>query len=113
MLDSYSYSYYTVLVFFKFRGIASAIVNSMCGQLDDYSYLLELANKAPELFKKATFEEKRKLIKKVLSNLLLDADLLRWKYKKPFNLMAFCNVQYSWLGMRDSTCVPQARKSGK
>lgn len=33
-------------------------------QLDDYSHLLELANKAPELFKKSDFEEKRKLIKK-------------------------------------------------
>lgn len=65
-------------------------------RLDNYSYLLELANKIPELFLKATFEEKRKLIKLLLSNLSLNKDLLGWEYKKPFDLMASCNKNANW-----------------
>lgn len=67
-------------------------------QLSDYSYLLELANKAPKLFKKADYQEKRELLSEIYSNLCLNKDLLRWKYKRPYSLMAFCNEKSTWQG---------------
>ena len=33
----------------------------------------------------------------IVSNLELDSDLLRYKYKKPFDMMAFCNETSNWL----------------
>lgn len=71
-------------------------------RLDDYSYLLDLANKAPRLFEMADYREKHKIINKILSNLQLDGSLLRWKYKRPFNLMAFCNDNSTWQGYVES-----------
>lgn len=70
-------------------------------QLSDYSYLLELANKAPKLFKKAEYQEKRELLSEIYSNLCLNKDLLRWKYKRPYSLMAFCNEKSTWQGLQD------------
>jgi site-specific DNA recombinase len=72
---------------------------------DDYgtiSHLLNLANKAPELFKSADLEEKRSLINTVLSNLQLSGKLLRWELKKPFNTMAFCSETGNWQGHVES-----------
>lgn len=71
-------------------------------RLDDFSYLLELSNKAPKLLKKANIDEKRKLIKMILSNLELDKELLRWKYKKPFDLMASCAENANWCPLTDT-----------
>lgn len=64
-------------------------------------HLLNVARYAPRYFKKANFEQKRALINLVHSNLLLDGKLLRWKYKKPFEIMAFCNEIGDWQGVRD------------
>jgi hypothetical protein len=35
----------------------------------------------------------------IVSNLELDSDLLRYKYKKPFDMMAFCNETSNWLAL--------------
>lgn len=61
------------------------------------SHLLRLARDVPILFSKANNEQKRSLINLVLSNLQLDGDQLRWKYKKPFETMALCTEINSWL----------------
>jgi hypothetical protein len=38
----------------------------------------------------------------IVSNLELDSDLLRYKYKKPFDMMAFCNETSNWLALADA-----------
>lgn len=56
---------------------------------DDYyltaSHLLELANKAHELFVSSEMEQKRQLLKLVLQNLTLDGRKIRYKVVKPFD----------------------------
>jgi len=66
--------------------------------IDEYSHLLNLANKAAELFKKADYLQKREILNLVLSNSTLNKKELRWNYKEPFNLMAFCNENSTWQG---------------
>lgn len=66
------------------------------------NHLLRLSKNAPKLFEKANNEQKRSIINLVLSNLQLDGDQLRWNYKKPFDTMAFCNKNASWLSLVDS-----------
>ena len=70
-------------------------------QFGNISHLLELARDASELFKNGNLEEKRQLIKMTLSNLQLKNRLLRWKLKKPFELMAFCAENRDWQGRQD------------
>lgn len=67
-------------------------------KLSNVLYLLELANQAPKLFKKANQLQKRKIINLILSNLELNGRKLRWEYKKPFNTMAFCVKNETWCG---------------
>ena len=69
---------------------------------DGVAHLLELSRKAPVLFENAEIEEKRTLLNLVLSNLELNQKELRWKLKKPYDTMAFCNETKNWLGRRDS-----------
>jgi hypothetical protein len=47
--------------------------------------LLNLSNRAKELFESSEIEEKRQLIKLVLQNLKLDGTLVRYDYLKPFS----------------------------
>lgn len=81
-------------------------------ELSDYEYymsvshLLKLARDLPELFEKAEIEQKRILLKMIVSNFSLDGDLLRWKYKKPFDLMASCAKMNSWLRQLGSNQRP-------
>ncbi len=78
---------------------------------DDYYgsviHLLEISKNATKLFEKANLEQRRKLLKTVLSNLELDGKQLRWELKKPFDKMAFCAETANWLGWRDSN--PRSR----
>jgi hypothetical protein len=60
-------------------------------------YLLDLSQKAPDLFENAQIEEKRTLLNQVLSNLELDDKQLRREIKKPFNTMALCKKTGNWL----------------
>lgn len=72
---------------------------------DDFSsadHLLKLAKNAQNLFEKGKIEQKRALLKMLHSNLELDGNLLRWKLKKPFELMAFGNVSGNWLRLLGS-----------
>lgn len=69
-------------------------------------HLLKLAKDLPILFEKAEIQKKRMLLKMIVSNLSLDGDLLRWKYKKPFDLMASCNEMNSWLRQLGSNQRP-------
>lgn len=48
-------------------------------------YLLELANRAYELFKSSEVEERRQLIKLVLSNLRVEDKIVRYDAIKPFD----------------------------
>ena len=70
------------------------------------SYLLNLANRAEELFVSSEVEQKRQLINFVLSNLKLNDKQLVWEYKKPFEMMAFCNKNSNWLPGSDSNGQP-------
>lgn len=60
-------------------------------------YLLELAQKAHELFEVAEINERRQLIKLVLSNLKLDGKKLRYDAAKPFStILEYADCQ-RWL----------------
>ena len=65
-------------------------------------HLLRLSRNAPKLFELGKIEQKRQLIKMTHSNLELNGKELRWKYKRPFEMMALCNETSNWLGRRDS-----------
>ena len=65
---------------------------------DELFHLTRLANQLPSLFENASFDQKREIINTVLSNLSLKQNLLGWKYKKPFDLMALCNENTNWQG---------------
>lgn len=60
-------------------------------------YLLELSNRAYELFKSSEVEERRQLIKLVLSNLRVEDKIVRYDAIKPFDtILNYANRQ-SWL----------------
>lgn len=73
---------------------------------DDYfatiSHLLTVGKDAKKLFIKADIQQKRELLKLVLSNFQLDSEQLRWKLKEPFKTMALCNKNQTWLRRLDS-----------
>lgn len=60
-------------------------------------YLLELESRAYELFESSEVEERRQLIKLVLSNLSLDGKIVRYEWKKPFDKIAFYASRPAWL----------------
>lgn len=65
-------------------------------------YLLEIAQRAHELFESSIVEEKRQLLKLVLSKLEIDNEKLLWKLNKPFDLMIECNDRHLWRPQRES-----------
>lgn len=69
-------------------------------------HLMSLARRAPELFQTADIEQKRSLIKIVLSNLELNGKQLMWELKKPFDTMALCFENGNWLRGLDSNQRP-------
>lgn len=71
-------------------------------------YLLELANRAHELFLGSEVEERRQLVKLVLSNLRVEGKEVRYEAVKPFDtILSFANSQ-SWLPRLDSNQQPFA-----
>lgn len=50
------------------------------------TFVLEIIKRAHELFVNAEIEEKRQLIKLILSNLRIDGENLMWDVQKPFDL---------------------------
>jgi hypothetical protein len=60
-------------------------------------YLLELTNRAYELFKSSEVEERRQLIKLVLSNLRVEGKLVRYEAVKPFDTILNFADRQAWL----------------
>lgn len=65
------------------------------------SHLLEVARNGYKTFSKLDYLGKRKILKKVLSNSQLSGNLLLLKMKRPYELMAFCNDNSTWQGLKD------------
>ncbi|KXK10194.1 MAG: hypothetical protein UZ22_OP11002000926 [Microgenomates bacterium OLB23] len=61
------------------------------------SYLLDLANRAHELFISSEMKQKRQLIKMVFQNLRLEGRTIRYDYAKPFDQVFFYVDCKSWL----------------
>ena len=57
--------------------------------------LLELANRAADLFEKQEPREKRRLLNFVLSNCTWANDKLTVEFRQPFNLLAVTNESWS------------------
>lgn len=65
-------------------------------------YLLELANRAYDLFMSSEVEERRQLLKLVLSNLRVEGKEVRYDAVKPFDtILSFADSQL-WLPRVDS-----------
>ena len=61
-------------------------------------YLLELSNRAYDLFVSSEVEEKRMLIKLVLQNLAITGENIVWEAHKPFDLILKCSDGLLWRG---------------
>jgi len=59
-------------------------------------YLLDLANRAYDLFESSEVEEKRQLIKLMLSNFRLDDKKLLFEAQKPFDLILNFGDRQDW-----------------
>lgn len=59
-------------------------------------YVLNLTNRAHELFLSSEVEEKRQLIKLVLSNLRIENENVLYNVQKPFNLIVNCSDSQLW-----------------
>lgn len=53
------------------------------------TYLLELANRAYDLFVSSEVEERRQLIKLILQNLRVEGKIVRYDWINPFDKIAF------------------------
>ena len=69
-------------------------------------YLLDLSSRAYDLFVGSEVEEKRVIIKLVLSNLTLKGDKLVYEAHKTFNLLLDCSDDKLWLPEQDSNLRP-------
>ena len=69
-------------------------------------YILDLTSRAYELFKSSEVEEKRQLIKLILSNLELKDEKLVWQMHKPFDLILEMNDSQIWCARQDSNLRP-------
>ena len=85
-------------------------------QQDNYhitaKYVITLTNQAYELFKSSEVEEKRQLIKLVLSNLKLKDKKLIYKAQKPFGLILDHAKRQNWCARQDSNLQPTESKPG-
>ena len=70
------------------------------------SYLIDLANRANELFMRSEMEQKRQLIKLVFQNLELKGKTVRYDYVKPFDQIFYYADRQSWLPRVDSNHEP-------
>lgn len=64
-------------------------------------YLLDLANRAYELFKSSEVEERRQLLKLVLQNLRVEGKLVRYDGLKPFDTILNYADNQLWLAKWD------------
>ena len=88
----------------------SAQLNRLQEAEDNYyvtsKYLLDLANRAYELFIGSEVEEKRQLVKLVLSNLELTDGNIVYEAHKPFDLLLKCSDDQLWCARQDSNLRP-------
>ena len=61
-------------------------------------YVLEIVNRAYELFESSEVEEKRQLIKLLLSNLMMEGGNIVWEMQKPFDLFLNASDDINWRG---------------
>jgi hypothetical protein len=64
--------------------------------------VLELAKNAKRLWESRTPEDRRDLLKKLLSNPVLDGRSVRYDLRKPFRILAEMRESEQWRGGRDS-----------
>lgn len=84
----------------KIEEVDSRLANLQKAEDDYYltaNYLLQLANKAYELFEGSEMEQKRQLIKLVLQNLTLDGRKVRYDVLKPFDTILNYADHQLWL----------------
>lgn len=81
-------------------------------------YLLELANRAYDLFISSEIEERRQLVKLVLSNLNVEGKKVRYDAIKPFDTILNYADSQLWLPLKDlfinrniefSTTLPEVK----
>ena len=70
-------------------------------------YLLELANRAYDLFISSEVEERRQLVKLVLSNLRVEGKKVRFDAIKPFDTILNYADSQLWLPRLDSNQEPR------
>ncbi len=70
------------------------------------SYILELANRAYELFESSQAEQKRRLLNFVFANFSAQGSKLQYKIKEPFNELLFASKSSNWLPQLDSNQRP-------
>jgi site-specific DNA recombinase len=70
-------------------------------------YLLQLANRAYDLFVSSEVDEKRQLLKMVLQNIKLRGKKLDFELEKPFDKVFACSSLQLWLGNQDSNLGSQ------
>ncbi len=75
-------------------------------------YVLALTNRAYDLFMSSEVEERRQLIKLVLSNLRVDGENIVCDVQKPFDLILKCSDDPLWLGRKDSNLRMPGPKPG-
>ena len=88
----------------KINGIDSKLTSLQKAEDEYYitaNYLLELADRAYELFKSSEAEEKRQLLKLVLQNCKLKGKKLQYTLKKPFDSILFHSSRSAWLPLKD------------
>ncbi len=64
-------------------------------------YIVQLTKHSDELFKCSKYEERRLLIKTILTNVTWDSEKLNYDYLEPFNLLAEMNESTVWGGLLD------------
>lgn len=69
-------------------------------------YILELTRKAYDLFKCSEVDEKRQLLKLVLSNITLKDKKVQFEAQKPFNQIFVFADRQAWLLGHDSNVQP-------
>ena len=94
-------------------------INMQLGQLQEADtnyyittkHLLNLANRANELFLRSEVEEKRQLIKLVLSNLRISDDKLLWEPNEPFDLILKCSDDIQWRPQGESNSYSRRERA--
>lgn len=64
--------------------------------------ILEVANKAYDLFKTRTSKEKRGLLEHILSNPVLEGETIQFSLKQPFDMLVETNKRKNYLAFVDA-----------